>query len=298
MPQGRCRSLQDLEVLHQFIQELRDGIYIANASGEILDANAAYLKIFGVASLDELRMRRWQDRFVDPGRRAEEMRLLTRDGAVREFELVVRWPDGTDHPVLDTCHRSQDPETGEVFFHGILIDISNRRRLEARFHDQSLRDPLTGCFNRRYLREVQERASPGDTWGAIVVDLDNFKEYNDMFGHQAGDDVLIAVSRFLRENARAEDAVVRMGGDEFLLLVLGAPAKFVADVGRRLRATAAEQGIPPFSVGWATRHGSETLETTIDHADRELLQIRLFERRSLEARSRGPRLRLLEKVPG
>ena len=296
MPKRLARSLQDPEILRQFIQKLRDGIYIANAAGEILDANAACLKIFGVSSLDELRQRRSQDLFANPARRAEEMRLLIRDGEVREFELVVRRPDGTERPVLDSCQRSQDPETGEALLQGILIDISNRRQLEARFHEASLRDPLTGCFNRRYLREAQQRSSPGDTWGVIVVDVDNFKEHNDLFGHQAGDDVLIRVSRFLLANARAEDAVVRMGGDEFLLLLVGAPARFVAEVGRRLRATAAEQGIPPFSVGWATRHGSEPLERTIDHADRELLQIRLFERRSRQTRPRGPRHRLLEEL--
>jgi diguanylate cyclase (GGDEF)-like protein/PAS domain S-box-containing protein len=296
MHPGHLRSLQDLETLHQFIQKLRDGVYIADAQGEILDANNACLKIFGVASLDELRQRRLQDLFANPARRAEEMRLLARDGEVQEFELVVRWPDGAERPVLDTCQRVQDPETGEVLIHGILIDLSNRRQLETRCHEQSLRDPLTGCFNRRYLLEFQQRSRPHDTWGVIVVDVDDFKEYNDLFGHHAGDDVLIRVSRFLMSNARGEDAVVRMGGDEFLLLLVGAPAKFVADVGRRLRATAAEQGIPPFSVGWATRHGSESLEMTVDHADRELLQIRLFERRARQPRPRGPRSRLLEEL--
>jgi diguanylate cyclase (GGDEF)-like protein/PAS domain S-box-containing protein len=296
MPLERLRNLRDPEVLHQFMEKLRDGIYIANAAGEILDANAACLKIFGVSSLDELLQRPLQDLFANPARRAEEMRLLTRNGEVQEFELVVRGPDGTERPVLDICQRSQDPETGELLVHGILIDISNRRQLEARFHEASLRDPLTGCFNRRYLLEFQQRSRPQDSWGVIVVDVDDFKEHNDLFGHQAGDDVLIRVSRFLLANARGEDAVVRMGGDEFLLLLVGAPARFVAEVGRRLRATAAEQGIPPFSIGWATRHGSEPLERTIDHADRELLQIRLFERRSRQTRPRGPRQRLLEEI--
>jgi len=67
-------------------------------------------------------------------------------------------------------------------------------------------------------------------------------------------------------------------------------------VGQRLRLTAAGQDIPSFSVGWATRHGTESLERTIDHADRELLQIRLFERRSRQKRLRGPRRRLVEEV--
>jgi diguanylate cyclase (GGDEF)-like protein/PAS domain S-box-containing protein len=294
MPHGRFRSLHDPETLHQFSEKLREGLYIADARGEILDANPACLEIFGVSSLDELRRRRAQDLFVEPARRSEEMELLARDGVVREFELVVRRPDGGERPVLDSCRRVHDPETGEVLFHGILADITHRKQLESRFHEQSLLDPLTGCFNRRYLQEVEKRLGSSHTWGAVVVDVDNFKEYNDAFGHQAGDEVLIKVSRFLQQNARAEDAVVRMGGDEFLLVLFGASARFVAEVGRRLRTTAGEQGIPSFSVGWATRHGSESLELTIDHADRELLQIRLFERRSRPWR--GPRHRLLEEV--
>ncbi|HKI02046.1 MAG TPA: sensor domain-containing diguanylate cyclase [Thermoanaerobaculia bacterium] len=296
MPQGRYRSLQDPETLRLFIENLREGIYITNDRGEILDANPACLDILGASSLDELRRLHAQDLFVDPARRAEEMELLVRDGVVREFEFIVRRPDGEERTVLDTCHCVQDPETGEVLFHGILVDISGRKQLESRFHEQSLRDPLTGCYNRRFLKEVQKRLTSFDTWGAIVVDVDNFKEYNDEFGHHAGDEVLMQVSRFLQHNARLEDAVVRMGGDEFLLLLIGASARFVAEVGQRLRLTAVEKEIPSFSVGWATRHGSETLERTIDHADRELLQIRLFERRSRSKRLRGPRQRLVEGV--
>jgi len=289
-------SLQDAETLRQFIQRMRDGLYIADARGEILDANLACLEIFGVSSLEDLRGCRMHDLFADPAQRTAELDRLARGGSPRELERVVHRQDGGERTVLDRCQPVRNPETGEVFFHGILIDLSSRKQVERRFHEQSLRDPLTGCYNRRFLAEVQKRLASFDTWGAVVVDIDHFKEFNDGFGHQAGDEVLVKVSRFLQQNARAEDAVVRMGGDEFLLLLVGASAEFVAEVGRRLRLTAAEQGIPSFSVGWATRHGSESLELTIDHADRELLQIRLFERRSRQTRLRGPRQTLLEEV--
>jgi diguanylate cyclase (GGDEF)-like protein/PAS domain S-box-containing protein len=297
MPQGRFRSLQDPETLHQLLRNLREGIYITNGRGEILDANPACLEIFGVASLEELRRYRAQDLYADPARREVETEILAREGEVREFELVIRRPDGEERTVLDSSYALLDPESGEVLYHGILIDISNRKQLETRVQEQSLRDPLTGCYNRRFLKDIETRLPPSLVWGAIVVDVDNFKEYNDDFGHQAGDEVLLKVSRFLQQNARAEDAVVRMGGDEFLLLLLGSSAaSTIAEIGQRLLDTAEAQGVPPFSVGWAVRHGIESLERTIDHADRELLQIRLFERRSREKRLRGPRRRILEEV--
>jgi diguanylate cyclase (GGDEF)-like protein/PAS domain S-box-containing protein len=294
MTQGRFRSLEDPETLRLFIQNLREGIYITNDAGEILDANPACLEIFGVSTVDDLRTLRAQDLLADPAQRAQEAELLAREGEVREFELVIRRPDGEERTVLDSCHAVRDAETGQVLYHGILIDISGRKQLESRFHEASLRDPLTGCYNRRFLLEVEKRLASFETWGTIVVDVDNFKEYNDDFGHQKGDEVLMKVSRFLQQNARAEDAVVRMGGDEFLLLLLGASARYVAEVGQRLRLTAAERGVPSFSLGWANRHGAESLERTIDHADRELLQIRLFERRSRQKRLRTPRQRLVE----
>jgi diguanylate cyclase (GGDEF)-like protein/PAS domain S-box-containing protein len=294
MTQGRFRSLEDPETLRLFIQNLREGIYITNDAGEILDANPACLEIFGVSTVDDLRTLRAQDLLADPAQRAQEAELLAREGEVREFELVIRRPDGEERTVLDSCHAVRDAESGQVLYHGILIDISGRKQLESRFHEASLRDPLTGCYNRRFLLEVEKRLASFETWGTIVVDVDNFKEYNDDFGHQKGDEVLMKVSRFLQQNARAEDAVVRMGGDEFLLLLLGASARYVAEVGQRLRLTAAERGVPSFSLGWANRHGTESLERTIDHADRELLQIRLFERRSRQKRLRTPRQRLVE----
>jgi diguanylate cyclase (GGDEF)-like protein/PAS domain S-box-containing protein len=298
MPQGRYRSLEDPETLRRFVQNLREGVYITDEAGEILDANPACLEIFGVASVAELRRYKAQDLFADPALRAKETALLAREGEVREVEIVLRRPDGGERTVLDSCHAIRDEETGATLYHGILVDISVRKQLEGRFLAVSRLDPLTGCYNRRFLHDVKERLAAFGTWGAIVVDVDNFKELNDDFGHQAGDEVLVKVSRFLQQNARAEDAVVRMGGDEFLLLLVGASARYVAEVGQRLRLTAAEQDVPSFSVGWATRHGSESLEQTIDHADRELLQIRLFERRSRKKTPRGLRRRLAEELPG
>jgi diguanylate cyclase (GGDEF)-like protein/PAS domain S-box-containing protein len=294
MPGGRFRSLEDPETLRQFVANLREGIYITNQAGEILDANPACLEILGVSSLEELRLLRAQELFADPSRRAEETARLAREGSVKEFELALRRPDGEERTVLDTCHSVQDPDTGEVLYHGILVDITPRKQLERSLQEQSLRDPLTGCLNRRFLKEAEKQLQTCDAWGAIMVDVDNFKQYNDEHGHQEGDEVLLRVGRFLQQNARAGDAVVRMGGDEFLLLLLDANSQFVAKVGGRLREAALAQGLPSVSVGWATGHGGQSLEQTIDHADRELLQVRLLERRSREERTRGSRRRLYE----
>jgi diguanylate cyclase (GGDEF)-like protein len=175
--------------------------------------------------------------------------------------------------VIDTAYRCVDSGTGEVYHQGILIDITDRKRLEERLLDQTLRDPLTGCWNRRFLPEFVARHKDMDAaWGCVMVDIDHFKQYNDEFGHEAGDDVLNRVARFLMRATRAEECTVRMGGDEFLLLLAGADLKATRNTAERLKTMADRELLVPFSLGWASREHDEALERTIARADQRLLQ--------------------------
>ena len=145
--------------------------------------------------------------------------------------------------------------------------------------EYSIRDPLTGCYNRRYLTQLEERLDrEAHSWGAMVVDIDHFKDYNDLHGHQAGDEVLIKVSRFLMRHVRAEDPVVRIGGDEFLTLLIDKHGDFTAEAADRIRSVLRAEAPVPLSFGWALRENGESLEDTIGRADRSLIRLRLEER--------------------
>ncbi len=127
---ARLRSLADLDALHQLVQNLREGVYISNLRGEILDCNAAFLEMMGVAALEDLRGHTAFDLVVDPDQRVRELELLSRDGAVREFEFQIRRPDGSVRTVLDACTAIRDQESEDVLFHGVLVDITDRKRTE------------------------------------------------------------------------------------------------------------------------------------------------------------------------
>ncbi len=276
----RYRSLEAPETLRKFVHNLREGIYITNPGGALLDANPAMLEIFGVDSVEELRSYSAPELFVDPQQRKEEMRLLALQGAVREFEFQVKRPDGGIRTVLDTCYLVADEDTGEAICHGILIDITQRKELEEQLREYSIRDPLTGCYNRRYLDLLQAELDPDHAiWGAIIVDIDHFKAYNDLHGHQAGDDVLVKVSRFLMRHVRAEDPVVRIGGDEFLTLLLGEWGNFTAEAANRIHSVLEGETPVPLSFGWALREDRETLEETIRRADHSLIRLRIEQRK-------------------
>lgn len=95
---------------------------------------------------------------------------------------------------------------------------------EARLRELSIRDPLTGLFNRRYLEEVLtlemiRAVRKGYPIGIIMADVDHFKQFNDTHGHAAGDAVLVQVGNFLRMHIRSSDVACRYGGEEFLLIL-------------------------------------------------------------------------------
>lgn len=275
----RYRSLDDPGTFKQFVRNLQEGIYITSPDGEMIDANPALLEIFGVSTVDELRGYSAPELYVDPSQRQRQMEVLAREGTVREFEVQVKRPDGGTRTLLDTCYVVEDEDSGEITYHGILVDITRRKELEERLREYSVRDPLTGCYNRRFLAQAQDRLDREEsTWGAIVVDIDYFKEYNDLHGHQAGDEVLVKVSRFLMRHVRAEDPVVRIGGDEFLTLLLGTRGNFTAEAARRIRSVVQGEAPVPLSFGWALREGDETLQQTIGRADRGLIRVRLEQR--------------------
>jgi diguanylate cyclase (GGDEF)-like protein/PAS domain S-box-containing protein len=276
---SRLSRLDETETLRRFVRDLREGIYVSDRAGNVLDANPAFLEMFGVSSVQELGRRSAEERLVDPARREAGLDVLRREGAIRDFEFDIRRADGSVRTVIDSATSATDPETGAVFTHGILIDITDRKRLEQRLVDQNLRDPLTGCFNRRFLDEFERRhaddTAPFDgSWGCIMLDLDHFKQYNDEFGHQAGDAVLNRVARFLMRETRAEESAVRMGGDEFLLLLDGADAPATEFAARRLQSSAEGDLLVPFSMGWAAREEGEPLERTIARADERMLKAR------------------------
>jgi diguanylate cyclase (GGDEF)-like protein/PAS domain S-box-containing protein len=282
----RLPSLRDPDTIRELIHKLREGIYITNAEGTILDANPAFLEMFGAASLGGLRAGSAAELLVDPAVREAEVAILHREGTVRDYELQIRRGDGELRTVLDTCSVLRQRETGEVFFLGMLVDITRHKQLEAQLRELSRRDPLTWTYNRHYLAELEHLyEADQNAWGAIVVDIDRFKDYNDLWGHEAGDQVLIKVSRFLLGRVRAEDAVIRFGGDEFLVLIPGEHAGSTGEVADRLAKSAGGSAPVPFSLGWAVREGGETVQQTIARADQQLIHVRVKERRGRQRRA-------------
>jgi diguanylate cyclase (GGDEF)-like protein len=136
--------------------------------------------------------------------------------------------------------RSEQRRLGLVCAEQISLAIANVK-LRDQLRDQSIRDALTGMFNRRYLletcrREFSRAARTGQSVSVLSIDVDNFKKFNDNHGHDAGDTVLRAVGDVMKSSFRDEDVPCRFGGEEFVVLLPGATAAVAAKKAEELRS--------------------------------------------------------------
>lgn len=133
----------------------------------------------------------------------------------------------------------------------IALALSNLNLREVLLQ-QSIRDPLTKLFNRRYMEETltreTHRAKRNDTLlGLIMLDVDHFKQFNDTYGHEAGDAVLKNIAHFMKTHSRGEDIPCRYGGEEFTLILPGASLEDT-----RLRAEQMREGAHDLRVVFGT----------------------------------------------
>jgi diguanylate cyclase (GGDEF)-like protein len=131
------------------------------------------------------------------------------------------------------------------------IPVIEAKRLTGVLKESSVKDQLTGLYNRRFLEEyidtlVARVTRKKEVIGLLMCDLDFFKEVNDKFGHDVGDTVLKETANILSKNARASDLVVRFGGEEFLVLLVDAKEGEAIDVAERIRRNIEEHKIKIF----------------------------------------------------
>ena len=149
----------------------------------------------------------------------------------------------------------------------------------------NLTDSLTGVGSRRSADLLLDSLEPGDA--LAILDLDHFKRVNDRLGHLAGDEVLSALGRYLREVVRDTDAVARFGGEEFVVLLRGAGASGPASLQRLLDGWRHTGPVTTLSAGLAVHARGQSAETTFAQADTALYQAKRAGRDRLVVHGEG-----------
>ena len=243
-------------------------VFLHDLNGELVMVNLATAEALG--ALPEQLVGRALGDFLADTSRSEYEDYLKRLSQQQQDEgtLVVRRADSGERLWRYSSRLSET----RGYAIGHAVDITEQAREAEALRAENLRDALTQAYNRRFLPLFEARLAER-TWAVINVDLDQFKQINDTHGHDAGDQVLIAMTAYLQQQLREGDAVVRSGGDEFVLLLADADEGRVHGLLARLRA-GMDQAPCRYSTGHAVRQRGEPLNDTLAHADAEMYALR------------------------
>jgi diguanylate cyclase (GGDEF)-like protein len=189
-----------------------------------------------------------------------------RNGEVLLGAVVLAW--STPNPVMDTRARS----LMEVLSTQVAGALA-RSQLIEQLQEMARTDSLTGLLNRRAMTEALERDIAGSRrlnrpMSIAMIDLDDFKAFNDRFGHQAGDRLLVSAAKRWTAELRPMDTIARYGGEEFLVLLPGCDVATATVIADRLRDAVPER--QTCSVGVAQWDGVESTASLVARADRAL----------------------------
>lgn len=188
--------------------------------------------------------------------------------------VLAFWQGATDQAVRFAA---------ALFLSTLFLDLatSQLKTLQRQLEEASLRDPLTNCFNRRFLERTAQRMAgrkpgkhqPGPA--IALIDIDHFKQINDTQGHVAGDRVLVRIADIIRQKAEAEDLLFRVGGEEFALILPQADVPAAKRMAERIRDGVSETVFPvdgriTVSIGVTAYDTSQRLVSVLERADRLL----------------------------
>ncbi len=257
------------------------GMALVSLTGALERVNPALCDLLGRGEGELVRLT-FQE-LTHPDDLAADLALLqdVLAGRRRSYQMEKRYlrPDGSVVWALLSVSVVRDEGGEPLHFVSQMQDISARKALEDELQRLALHDELTGLPNRRHLeRELAARAAATDGRDHLVLlDLDGFKEVNDLLGHHAGDDVLRRIAEALRTSGDEKAFVARLGGDEFAMVLRHdeAPVEALEHVQRRLEAAAR---VPDSdvrvraSLGWATLADHPNAASALRAADASMYE--------------------------
>lgn len=241
--------LAKFEVYRDFTRIFLDGFVLINSQRKILKFNQGLCAAFGVKAIDVKKLATIDDLITMPnpsgvGSAVDEVFKAqgplrideiqgTRDNGEKVYQLILG-----SYPFFDA--------TGQFLGACIILrDVTAETNLQGKYKEksiQSVTDPLTGLYLRRYFEEQIDTSmaklremNQQPTIGVLMFDLDKFKSINDTFGHQAGDFVLVEAAKILKGVSRSTDIVGRYGGEEILVVIFGATREGCCQAAEKFR---------------------------------------------------------------
>ena len=249
------RAADELERERAYLDRLFEtspsAIALVNRGQHIVRVNAEFTRLFGYSS-DEVLGRTPGELIAPPEKQAESRLLVERLQRGERFSLETTRRHKDGHLVQVSLTVTPIPIPGDAMAaYAMYTDISERKQMEEALRRASTTDELTGLANRRGFfrqaaREWKRAQRAGEDLLVLFVDVDDFKQVNDTYGHREGDRVLREIAELIQRSVRDTDVtarlgheggvLARLGGDEFVVLALGASAGAEQVLAERLQA--------------------------------------------------------------
>jgi diguanylate cyclase (GGDEF)-like protein/PAS domain S-box-containing protein len=216
------RLLRESELRYRLLFEQNAaGVCVTSPGGLIVDCNVTFSSFLGYTR-PELIGRNMRELYVRPAERDELARMLDECRTLNSIEIQLKRKDGSLVWLLKNLMMIGDK--ADAVIHATFVDISDRKRAEEQIEFHAYHDVLTGLPNRKLFTDrlaltLTHSRRTGRAVAVMFVDLDHFKTINDTLGHTAGDELLLEMSRRLRDCVREDDTVARLGGDEFTIIL-------------------------------------------------------------------------------
>lgn len=207
----------------------------AKSPPKLLRSNNAFKQLFNLSTTNSAqRLNSLPVDFIDllqqlsPSTRVPIWCVMTDDGHCQHFKLQAAFSDSDPDSCLLVMQDISEQENAIELLKKQNEQLQQRlatiEQLKNRIREQSIRDPLTNLYNRRFLNEFMERELAlarrnQKPLAVVMLDLDHFKQLNDQFGHQTGDKVIEMVAKHLLRQSRRTDVLFRYGGEEFLVIL-------------------------------------------------------------------------------
>ena len=239
------------EKYHDLLENIIIGVLRATPEGGIIEANPAAIQMFGYKCQDDLLANQFSDLYQNPEDAKRFMNEMEERSVIKDRNFNLKRKDNSMFwaSITSTAVRS---EAGDVQSYDTVIeDITERRILQEEVKRLSVTDELTGLYNRRYFNEnLSEEIKVGEKWSStlslVMIDIDNFKRYNDSYHHLQGDKVIKETAQVINDSIRStKDWACRFGGDEFVIVLPGTGIERAARVAERIRKAFEKHAFKP-----------------------------------------------------
>lgn len=239
--QNKERERQVLMLSHA-VQSIMESVCISGRDGKVTFVNGAFTDTFGYKG-EEVIGKDIRTLFKGKGHRSfAEVISEACQGESWQGEMESRRKSGETFPISLSVSRMTDEAGHTAGFAAVIRDITELKRYEEKIRYMAYHDSLTDLPNRhsffsRLGEMLGAKRQETDPFAVLYLDLDQFKQINDLLGHDVGDHILGNVAKRLAQSVRGEDFVSRMGGDEFTFILKGLKSREEAGmVARRILA--------------------------------------------------------------